>query len=281
MGADTQSKIMEALAEVLGDESDETLCASFRLRGAETPWVQVIPGVLNSWWPWEDEEPLERLRAAVPSIASRLELDDFQPSTFATFTLDADSPGAWADLVDGVFRELHGCPAGYEVETEIYALQDDEIPDRVPIAREEGSHTDTIGTYGDGHQFLAFVVATLPESSSDDWESQKRWYAVLHRFDAEGRHTGTDAEFFGTTADGEPRVVEQARARLQEWLDALDRRRYEDVAVELFSVEIDGREFGLFDATHEDEEEDAVHVLAELRPNELAFYPPWDGEYDT
>lgn len=280
MTTERVAEIREVLVESLGDESEDVLCASFRVASAETPWVQVIPGCLNVFWPWSDDEPLARLLDAVPGLRDGVEVGDFEHGTFATFEIDEESPDRWAEIVDACFRHLHGCPEGNDLEVEVYPLQDDEIPELVPITREAGYHTDTIGTF-DGGQFMAFVVATLPDDHGENDGAAKRWYAVLHRFSAEGAHLGTEAEFVGTTADGEEAVVERATRRKQEMIAGLGEVTYEDVAVELFVTDVDGHEFGLVDASYEDEESGEVFIIAELRPNELIFFPPWDGTYDT
>jgi len=64
------------------------------------------------------------------------------------------------------------------------------IPERIPIAREKDYYTHYIGKYAAGKQFMACIVATLPRPGLPDWERHKRWYAVLHTFDADGEHLG-------------------------------------------------------------------------------------------
>ena len=147
------------------------------------------------------------------------------------------------------------------------------IPERIPIAREEGYRTDTIGRSGGG-QFLGFVTFTLPLHTPDDPRKHKRYYAVHHRFDDDGNHLGTEAWFAGVAADGEDDVHARARSRLDAMIAALGDVEYGDVAVKLFSVEVDGETFGLVDASDPDEE-------VELKPNYLVFFEPWDGTYDT
>jgi hypothetical protein len=152
------------------------------------------------------------------------------------------------------------------------------VPERILIIREEDYHTDQIGQYGDGHQFMAFVTASLnPIPGVKDWQQYKRWYAVLHTFEADGTHLETQTWFAGTTADGEREVIGRAEAKLEEMLNKLGPVRLGDVNVKLFQVEVDGRTFGLVDASEPEEDYESIHLL----PNDLAFFEPWDGLYDT
>lgn len=273
------SDLVDVLSDVLASGDDDTLCASFNVPDAETPWVQVIPGTLNTFWPHDETDPVARLREVVPAIPDGVELEEVVANQSATFAFPEDcSAHDWAMVVDQLFRGLYGLPEEYDVEVEMFALAL-AIPEPVPIAREEG-HTNRIGTC-DGGQFMGFVVATLPSPAPENWQAAKTWYAVLHRFDAEGEHTGTQAEAFGTTADGEDEVIERASARVDEWIAALANVEFGDVAVNLFEVEVDGSEFGLVDTTWEADDDEELFVQATLVPNDLVFQEPWDGTYDT
>ncbi|MET7879053.1 hypothetical protein [Micromonospora profundi] len=151
------------------------------------------------------------------------------------------------------------------------------IPVRVPIAYEPDYHTRFIGQYDKG-QFFGSVTATVEDGAGadDDWHRHKRWYAVLHRFDADGAHTDSDIWFAGTSEDEEA-SCDRAEARLVEWLDALPGRVFADIAIGLFQVEVDGHVFGLIDGSEDYDGEDH----AEFVPDDLGFDPPWDGCYDT
>jgi hypothetical protein len=152
------------------------------------------------------------------------------------------------------------------------------IPERILIIREKGYRTDQIGQYGDGKQFMAFVTGSLPSIPGlKDWQLHKRWYAVLHTFEADGTHLETQAWLAGVTADGEREVIGRAEAKLEEMLNQLGPIRLGDVRIKLFQVEVDGRTFGLVDASEPDEDYESIHLL----PNDLAFFEPWDGTYDT
>ena len=99
----------------------------------------------------------------------------------------------------------------------------------------------------------------------------------MHRFDGMGVHLETVARFAGRTADGEALVIQRARTYLSALLSRLPRLIPQDVFVGLFSVEIHGRTFGLVDASEPDEDYERITLV----PNDLAFFPPYDGSYDT
>ncbi len=153
------------------------------------------------------------------------------------------------------------------------------VPNRIKIKREEEEeyYTHFIGKTEDGKQFMALIGATLPQPCPEDWKNHKKWYAILHTFDAEGRHLETKAVCTGRTADGEDEVVEKARTIRNEMLSALGEVSFEDIEARLFSVEIDGSTFGLVDGSEPEEGIEKIDFL----PNDLAFFEPWDGEYDT
>jgi formate hydrogenlyase regulatory protein HycA len=151
------------------------------------------------------------------------------------------------------------------------------VPQSIKIAREQGYHTDRIGKYGESNQFMGFVTATLPNPLPRDWQTHKRWYAVLHTFDKKGKHLNTQAWFAGTTASGEREAVAKAEAKLDQMIAALGKVKFGNVKVGLFQVQIDGHTFGLVDASEPEEGYVSIHLL----PNQLAFFEPWDGTYDT
>jgi len=151
------------------------------------------------------------------------------------------------------------------------------IPETIKIERIEDYWTHDIGNYDVDSQFMAFIVATLPVPHGRDWAEHKRWYAVLHTFDANGNYLQTQSWFAGVTADGENKVVDKARIKREEMLGSLGNIVYCDVFIKLFSVTIDDHIFGLVDVTEPEDE----HEYVELMPNGFVFYPPWDGSFDT
>ena len=151
------------------------------------------------------------------------------------------------------------------------------VPTIIPIKREENYHTHNIGRYEEDHQFMGFVVASLPMPPPVNWQKVKRWYALLYCFDSAGNYLNAQHECLGTTAEGEKGVIKAAQKLLDEWLQALPNRKFGDVAIKLFSLEIDCRRFGLIDVSEPEDDYERVDLV----PNELAFFPPWEGDYDT
>jgi hypothetical protein len=152
------------------------------------------------------------------------------------------------------------------------------IPELIPIRCEPDYRTGTIGKFAEG-QFFGWVTGAYAPGDPPrgaDWKAYQRWYAVLHRFDDEGRHTGTDAWCPG------PGIREGATERLASWLDALPGRVYRDIAIRPFQLEVDGIRFGLVPECHGDYLEGEGEVdWAEFYPGRLGFSAPWSGRYDT
>ncbi|WP_326768391.1 hypothetical protein OG978_31230 [Streptomyces sp. NBC_01591] len=164
------------------------------------------------------------------------------------------------------------------------------VPAIIPIAHEPDYRTDTIGRYTGG-QFLASVTYAFPDGFTvdDGWEEHKRLYAVLHRFDHEGRHIDSDIWCAGTYAEQQQRphgngsVMARAESRMAALLDGLPEREYGDIAIRPFRLTVDGVLFGLVVERHDDGDESGEDEddWAELYPDRLGFYAPWDGQYDT
>ncbi|MGW1406659.1 hypothetical protein [Streptomyces sp. NPDC002403] len=165
------------------------------------------------------------------------------------------------------------------------------VPAIIPIAHEPDYRTDTIGRYTGG-QFLASITYAFPDgfTPGDGWEEHKRLYTVLHRFDHDGRHTGSEIERAGTWAEqqqrphGQGSVMARAQSRMAALLDGLPGREYGDIAIRPFRLTVDGVLFGLVVERHdggEDENDGHEDEWAELHPDCLGFYAPWDGQYDT
>ncbi|MGS2645768.1 hypothetical protein [Streptosporangium sp. LJ11] len=149
------------------------------------------------------------------------------------------------------------------------------VPEIIPISYEPDYRTDTIGLW-EGGQFLGSVIAAFPDGCTitDDWPAHQRWHAVLHTFDAAGHHLDSRIERAGTD-DHHRTAINAAQERLKQWLAMLPGLRFGNIAIRPFRREFNGVLFGLVIETFEGTEH------AELYPDNLGFYEPWDGLYDT
>lgn len=158
------------------------------------------------------------------------------------------------------------------------------LPSVIPVARYQGG-SYYIGRWEGGKQFWGQVVASFSKKHSSnnsetapagDWQSRKRWYAILHTFDSSGNHLGTEHAMIGTTADGESKVLDEATAKMESFIAKLGNVRYENIAIKLFQVIIDGDIFGMVDSSSEEYGDSTT-----MEPGGLYFHAPWNGEYDT
>jgi hypothetical protein len=135
------------------------------------------------------------------------------------------------------------------------------LPEVIPIAYRPAGRTGQIGRYLHG-QFVGGVV------SDPEWFSSRHRFTstvVLHLFDAEGRHTGS--EFMPGISD-----IAVADEALSGLIGALGQTAFGDVAIRSFSLKAHGRVWGL-------EAREGNPDWVDLEPQELAFHEPWDGSY--
>ena len=146
------------------------------------------------------------------------------------------------------------------------------IPQVLPIMREEDYHTHFIGRTKEGAQFFGYQTYVFPDGIPEtDWKKSRKEYVVLYLFDKKGNYLKTNHWYAGTS---DQTSDEQTQSKLQEMVNELGEVEYQDIAVKPFQTEIDGIEFGLIP----DEETQSI----ELQPSStIAFFKPWDGEYDT
>jgi|AGTN01.3.fsa_nt_gi hypothetical protein len=152
-----------------------------------------------------------------------------------------------------------------EIEAEPY--HSDTLPELIPINRIEDYHSHYMGTYGDGNQFWGRIL-NMNLSGSE-------FYVVLHKFDCDGVHLGTDHTTINTE-ESQEHALEQARTARGELIERLGPVNYGDIAIKLFRVNIDGHVFGLIDSSTEEWGD-----LITMEPGDLGFHPPWNGDYDT
>ncbi|MFO0953999.1 MAG: hypothetical protein U0835_23165 [Isosphaeraceae bacterium] len=163
-------------------------------------------------------------------------------------------------------------------------------PDKLRIPLDD-DRFENVGRLPDGTQFMAYVTGAFPTGLKfylgNDWESKKRWLAVIHRFDAAGEHIASESRLGAFDIEGREVAVEKAFANLQEMYGELvsdGEPEFCDIWVRPFSVEIDGVTHGLFyeQSDEEPEEGDERGEWVMLEPRDIMFHRPWDsGEYST
>lgn len=159
------------------------------------------------------------------------------------------------------------------------------IPERILVSRKGGNYSSCMGFYAldvADNQFWGQVVACgsrPPEPRLTGWRPEKRWYAVLHKFDGRGYHLGTDSWFAGVDRPWGD-AIKRASRKLDEMVAALGEVEYADIEIRLFRVEIDNCTFGLVDVS-QPEEGPAFAERVAMLPGDLLFHAPWDGSYDT
>jgi len=151
------------------------------------------------------------------------------------------------------------------------------VPQRVPIAREAGYRTDTIGRYRDGQFYAAVHGARRDDDHAPDRGRERvRWYAYLHLFDADGNHCASEISLVAVAPYLRGDLGKQAATRLASLLGQLGEAEFGDIAICPFTLTYDGVTFGLIDESSPDR-----GSWAELYPDRLGFSAPWDGAYST
>lgn len=153
------------------------------------------------------------------------------------------------------------------------------IPARIPIAREEDDRTSWLGRAADGRQFIGFAERAIQDRDAPADAVMHRWYAALHLFDESGAYLESKIAFTSEWTQWRklPRDgVNAAQALLQDWLASLEPIKFGDIAISLFSTEKEGVKIALEASSNED-----GSPRVDLWPNDLYFFPPWDGSYDT
>jgi hypothetical protein len=144
-----------------------------------------------------------------------------------------------------------------------------------------------VGKYGAGNQFLGYVTYASPkfyhtEEITPDgqiiWHRHTNCFAVLHRFDAAGKHLGSDIERVEGTEGSGFRDWD----KLDEMIAGLGEVELCDIQVKPFRVEVGKVVHGLIYECEQWEEDGEEHEWVMLEPNDIMFHPPWDsGEYST
>lgn len=131
------------------------------------------------------------------------------------------------------------------------------FPKSIPILRKEDYHTDCLGHYGNKQQYMGFVFYVI--------DSHKIPVSVLHLLDSKGNHINSEL----WTCE----KINLAEEKLKAAVNILPNAKPGNIRVRPFEVLINGIRFGIIPR------EDGKCL--EYQPYGLAFFPPWNGIYDT
>jgi len=146
----------------------------------------------------------------------------------------------------------------------------EEAPKLVPINHDD-YHAKHIGRTSKGHQFFLTTPFVPALGTNPGCE-----FIALFIFDASGVLLEAQIDNLGPRAELDRAT---AREKYNQRLAELGEVTYEQIKVVPFEIERFGTKFGLI---VQPPEEDGRSWTVELHPgNYMAFFPPWDGYYDT
>lgn len=127
-----------------------------------------------------------------------------------------------------------------------------------------------IGKLSDGRQFF------LTEPFIPAGDTPGREFLALFLFDSTGQFQEARIEDLGVRGQFE---INDALAMRARWLDELGRKEFCRIEVRPFAVTRFGTTFGLITSELEDGE---APGMVTLEPGSfMAFFPPYEGDYDT
>ncbi len=145
-------------------------------------------------------------------------------------------------------------------------------PLSIPIAHDDHD-ANCIGRLDDGRQFFV-TTPFVPALGSD----AGREFVAVYLFDTAGAFLEARIDDLGVRSEVDEAA---ARALLEKRVAELGALSYEDIAVQPFSVQRFGVTFGLIPQPPEDGDEDGRWSLQMHPGNYMAFFAPWEGDYDT
>ena len=150
------------------------------------------------------------------------------------------------------------------------------VPRLIPINHDD-YHAKHIGKTADGRQFF-LTTPFVPAIGGNPG----REFLALYLFDAKGELLEAQIEDLGVRQNPIlPGNVDEdhAASLLESWLSELGKVSFCNIKVAPFRLERFGIEFGLIPREPVDEDD---HWWVTVEPGDyMAFYPPWDGDYDT
>lgn len=139
------------------------------------------------------------------------------------------------------------------------------------VIRHDDYHASHIGQTADGRQF--FLTTPFVPATGNDKGGE---YIALFTFDSHGNPLDATVDDLGPRA----KLDRHSAANLYEQrLASLGPVTFCDIRIAPFKTERFGIEFGLIPRECEDEEDEPA---IEMQPgNYMAFFAPWEGDYDT
>jgi len=132
-------------------------------------------------------------------------------------------------------------------------------------------HAEFVGRTSDKRQF--FLTNPFVPARGDN---PGREFLALYLFDTDGNLLEAKIDDLGTREQLDENF---ARSLRDTWLAELGKVSFRFIKVAPFRVEKFGVEFGLIPEAPEEADDDWAVIVEP--GNYMAFYPPWDGDYDT
>ncbi len=140
----------------------------------------------------------------------------------------------------------------------------------IKIKRKPNDHTHYIGQLDNGNQFMALEAFFHKLPITSDWQRTRKEFVVFHLFDKDGKHLSSKHQFVGITADIDGREL---NTDIENLMVGMGHGVFTDIRIQPFSVSIDEFEYGFI--------KDDENYCFILEPNDLSFYAPFDGEYES
>jgi hypothetical protein len=124
------TSVLASLLEDLFQRNETTPCS---LRGGAycaniervpdgEPWVQAKTGVLNIFFP-SDDDPIRVLNSRLPSLPAGTTCPDWEPWKYATLETPQMTADQMADLITDLFVSFYEFPDDTPLQTEIFDVR--------------------------------------------------------------------------------------------------------------------------------------------------------------
>ena len=196
----------------------------------------------------------------------------FSDGDGGTPSISVQAANTWYDTRDTFILRFVADGCRKNLPLSVTGLPMSSVPDTFPINHDD-YHAKHIGRTADGRQF--FLTTPFDPALGGKRGCE---FIALFMFDSSGAFLDAQIDNLGPRAS----LGKDAASKLYaERLASLGDVTFGDIRIAPFKTEQHGLDFGLFSRECEDEDEDDEPVI-ELHPgNYMAFFDPWDGDYDT